>query len=43
LPSLISDTTSERAALEVTDAERAVKAVRGVIGKRVTYQQPSRG
>jgi transposase-like protein len=29
---------NERAALEVTDAERAMKAVRGVIGKRVTYQ-----
>jgi hypothetical protein len=30
---------NERAALEVTDAERAVKAVKGVVGKRVTYQQ----
>ncbi len=30
---------NERSALEVTDAERAVKAVRGVVGKRVTYQR----
>ena len=30
---------NERSALNVTDAERAVKAVRGVIGKRMTYQQ----
>ena len=29
---------NERSALEVTDAERTVKAVRGVVGKRVTYQ-----
>jgi len=31
---------NERAALEVTDAERTVKAVKGVVGKRLTYQQP---
>lgn len=30
---------NERAALKVTDAERAAKAVRGVAGKRLTYQQ----
>jgi transposase-like protein len=30
---------NERSALKVTDAERATKAVAGVIGKRVTYQQ----
>lgn len=30
---------NERSALDVTDAERAVKAVRGVVGKRMTYQQ----
>jgi len=30
---------NERAALNVSDAERAKKAVKGVIGKRVTYQQ----
>ncbi len=28
---------NERMALNVTDAERATKAVAGVIGKRVTY------
>ena len=33
---------NERTALEVTDAERATKAVRGVVGKRLTYQQPDR-
>lgn len=33
---------NERAALEVTDAERATKAVKGVIGKRVTYQGTNR-
>lgn len=33
---------NERAALKVTDVERATKAVKGVVGKRVTYQQPSR-
>src|SRR5205085_3452899 len=31
---------NERAALEVTDAERATKAVAGVVGKRMTYRQP---
>lgn len=31
---------NERSALEVTDAERATKAVQGVVGKRMTYQQP---
>lgn len=30
---------NERTALNVTDAERAVKAVAGVVGKRITYQQ----
>ncbi|MGD9538331.1 MAG: IS1595 family transposase [Alphaproteobacteria bacterium] len=34
---------NERMALEVTDAQRADKAVRGVIGKRVTYQQTNGG
>jgi hypothetical protein len=29
---------NERTALDVTDAERATKAVKGVIGKRLTYQ-----
>jgi transposase-like protein len=29
---------NERSALEVTDAERAVKVIRGTVGKRVTYQ-----
>ena len=33
---------NERGALEVTDAERAVKAVAGVVGKRLTYQQTNR-
>jgi transposase-like protein len=33
---------NERAGLDVTDAERTTKAIRGVVGKRVTYQQPSR-
>ena len=33
---------NERKALEVTDAERAVKAVAGVVGKRLTYQQTNR-
>ena len=32
---------NERAALEVTDAERAKKAVAGAVGKRMTYQQPA--
>jgi transposase-like protein len=31
---------NERAALEVIDAERTVKAIKGVVGKRVTYQRP---
>lgn len=31
---------NERAALNVTDAERAVKAVAGVVGKRLTYRNP---
>lgn len=30
---------NERSGLNVTDAERATKAVKGVVGKRVTYQQ----
>ena len=33
---------NERAALEVTDAERAVKAIKGVVGKRMTYQGTDR-
>ena len=31
---------NKRSALNVTDAERAVRAVKGVVGKRVTYKQP---
>lgn len=31
---------NERAALDVSDAERTAKAVAGVVGKRMTYQQP---
>lgn len=31
---------NERAALNVTDAERTQKAVAGVVGKRLTYRQP---
>ena len=31
---------NERKALNVTDAERAVNAVKGVVGKRLTYDQP---
>lgn len=31
---------NERSALDVTDAERAVKAVAGVVGKRLTYRNP---
>jgi transposase-like protein len=34
---------NERMALNVTDAERATKAVKGVIGKRITYQQADGG
>jgi hypothetical protein len=30
---------NERAGLDVTDAERTVKAVKGGVGKRTTYQQ----
>jgi transposase-like protein len=33
---------NERTALEVTDAERTVKAIKGVIGKRLTYGSPDR-
>ena len=33
---------NERTALEVTDAERATKALQGVVGKRVTYQDTNR-
>ncbi len=31
---------NERSALKVTDAERTLKAIKGVVGKRMTYQQP---
>ena len=34
---------NERVALDVTDAERATKAVKGVVGKRVTYRNPNGG
>jgi len=34
---------NERTALNVTDAERAEKAVAGVVGKRMTYQQTNGG
>jgi ISXO2-like transposase domain len=34
---------NERSALTVTDAERATKAVQGVVGKRMTYQQTNGG
>jgi hypothetical protein len=34
---------NERAALNVTDVERATKAVKGVVGKRLTYQCPDGG
>jgi len=33
---------NERAALSVSDVERTEKAVRGVVGKRMTYRQPDR-
>jgi ISXO2-like transposase domain len=34
---------NERMAMKVTDKERATKAIAGVVGKRMTYQQlPSR-
>lgn len=32
---------NERAMLNVSDAKRTVKAVRGVVGKRVTHQRPN--
>lgn len=32
---------NERMALNVTDAERAARAVKGVVGKRMTYQEPT--
>jgi hypothetical protein len=31
---------NERMALNASDVERATKAVSGVVGKRMTYQQP---
>jgi len=34
---------NERMALGVNDAERALKAVRGAVGKRITYQGTDRG
>lgn len=34
---------NERTALDVRDAERATKAVKGVVGKRQTYLQPDQG
>jgi transposase-like protein len=34
---------NERSALAVTDVERTEKAVRGVVGKRMTYKQPVGG
>jgi hypothetical protein len=34
---------NERSALSVNDAERATKAVQGVVGKRMTYQQTDGG
>jgi hypothetical protein len=34
---------NEHSALSVTDAERATKAVQGVVGKRMTYQQTNGG
>ena len=33
---------NERVALGVGDAERAAKAVKGGVGKRLTYRQPDR-
>lgn len=33
---------NERDALEVTDSERTAKAIKGVVGKRLTYQQTDR-
>jgi len=32
---------NERSALGVEDKERAAKAVKGVVGKRLTYHQPN--
>src|SRR3979411_1595953 len=32
---------NERSALAVTDAARATKAIKGVVGKRLTYVQPN--
>ena len=34
---------NERSALDVTDAERTAKAIKGVVGKRMTYQQTNGG
>ena len=34
---------NERAALGVSDAERTIKAIRGIAGKRLTYRQPHVG
>ncbi len=34
---------NERAALGVEDSERATKAIKGAVGKRLTYKQPRRG
>jgi transposase-like protein len=34
---------NERMALNISDAERATKAVAGVVGKRMTHQQPDGG
>lgn len=34
---------NERAALEVTDTERATKAIKGMVGKRLTYRSPDNG
>ena len=31
---------NERMILNVTDAERTVKAIKGAVGKRLTYDQP---
>ena len=34
---------NERAALDVTDAARTIRAVKGVVGKRITYKKPLGG
>jgi transposase-like protein len=34
---------NERAALKVTDAERATKALKGIVGKRLTYRRTNQG